>query len=81
MHDRRGGRARRTDAAPAVTRDRTEVGRKFRVGEYEGYIHVGLFEDGTPGDIFVDIAKEAALSESPSTRSASRRATERPMEP
>ena len=38
--------------------DRTEVGRKFKVGEYEGYIHVGLFEDGTPGDIFVDIAKE-----------------------
>src|SRR5213078_3035134 len=38
--------------------DRTGVGRKFRVGEYEGYIHVGLFEDGTPGDIFVDIAKE-----------------------
>src|ERR671936_808695 len=38
--------------------DRTEVGRKFRVGEYEGYIHVGLHEDGTPGDIFVDIAKE-----------------------
>lgn len=38
--------------------DRTEVGRKFRVGEYEGYIHVGIFEDGTPGDIFVDIAKD-----------------------
>jgi ribonucleoside-diphosphate reductase alpha chain len=38
--------------------DRVEVGRKFKVGEYEGYIHVGLFEDGTPGDIFVDIAKE-----------------------
>jgi ribonucleoside-diphosphate reductase alpha chain len=38
--------------------ERTEVGRKFQVGEYGGYIHVGLFEDGTPGDIFVDIAKE-----------------------
>src|ERR687884_439158 len=38
--------------------DRTEVGRKFRVGDYEGYIHVGLYEDGSPGDIFVDIAKE-----------------------
>jgi ribonucleoside-diphosphate reductase alpha chain len=38
--------------------DRVEVGRKFKVGEYEGYIHVGLYEDGTPGDIFVDIAKE-----------------------
>ena len=38
--------------------DRNEVGRKFQVGEYEGYIHVGLFPEGDPGDIFVDIAKE-----------------------
>jgi ribonucleoside-diphosphate reductase alpha chain len=48
-------------AAPRRRRlpdDRTEIGRKFRVGEYEGYIHVGVFDDGTPGDIFVDIAKE-----------------------
>ena len=46
------------DAAPPAAEDRVEVGRKFRVGDYEGYIHVGLYEDGTPGDIFVDIAKE-----------------------
>jgi ribonucleoside-diphosphate reductase alpha chain len=48
-------------AAPVRRRlpdERTEIGRKFQVGEYEGYIHVGLFDDGTPGDIFVDIAKE-----------------------
>jgi len=48
-------------AAPQRRRlpeDRTEIGRKFKVGDYEGYIHVGLYEDGTPGDIFVDIAKE-----------------------
>jgi ribonucleoside-diphosphate reductase alpha chain len=48
-------------AAPRRRRlpeDRTEIGRKFRVGDYEGYIHVGLFDDGTAGDIFVDIAKE-----------------------
>jgi ribonucleoside-diphosphate reductase alpha chain len=38
--------------------ERQGVGRKFQVGEYTGYIHVGLFEDGTPGDMFVDIAKE-----------------------
>jgi ribonucleoside-diphosphate reductase alpha chain len=38
--------------------DRNEIGRKFRVGEYEGYIHVGVFDDGSPGDIFVDIAKD-----------------------
>ena len=64
-----GGAATLLDAAtaapplPATRRrrlpeDRVEVGRKFRVGDYEGYIHVGLYEDGTPGDIFVDIAKE-----------------------
>src|SRR5204862_7680723 len=29
--------------------DCTEVRRTFRVGEYERYIHVGLFDDGTPG--------------------------------
>jgi len=48
-------------AAPRRRRlpdDRNEIGRKFRVGEYEGYIHVGVFDDGTPGDIFVDIAKD-----------------------
>ena len=38
--------------------ERTEVGRKFRVGDYEGYIHVGVYDDGTAGDVFVDIAKE-----------------------
>ncbi|HUZ83330.1 MAG TPA: vitamin B12-dependent ribonucleotide reductase, partial [Gaiellales bacterium] len=38
--------------------ERSEIGRKFQVGEYEGYIHVGLFPDGEPGDVFVDIAKE-----------------------
>jgi ribonucleoside-diphosphate reductase alpha chain len=64
-----GGAATLLDAAtaapplPATRRrrlpdDRVEVGRKFRVGDYEGYIHVGLYDDGTPGDIFVDIAKE-----------------------
>ncbi len=60
-----GERRRRSSQASTLApqrrrlpEDRTEVGRKFRVGEYEGYIHVGLFDDGTPGDIFVDIAKE-----------------------
>src|SRR6476469_7843999 len=38
--------------------DRREIGRKFRVGDYEGYIHVGTYDDGSPGDIFVDIAKD-----------------------
>src|SRR5207237_2946374 len=38
-------------AAPRRRRlpdDRTEIGRKFRVGEHEGYIHVRVFDGGTP---------------------------------
>ena len=45
--------------------DRTEVGRKFQVGDHEGYIHVGLYDDGSPGDIFVDIAKEGTTLAGP----------------
>jgi ribonucleoside-diphosphate reductase alpha chain len=64
--ERRADKSQGTLAPPPVVKpqrnrlpdDRTEVGRKFRVGEYEGYIHVGIYDDGSPGDIFVDIAKE-----------------------
>ena len=49
-----GARARAEAAAGRPQR----VGRKFRVGDYEGYIHVGVYDDGSPGDIFVDIAKD-----------------------
>ena len=55
---RRGRARRRKPQRRRLPDDRIEVGRKFRVGDYEGYIHVGLYDDGTPGDIFVDIAKE-----------------------
>ena len=62
----KGDKGQGTLAPPPVVKpqrnrlpdDRTEIGRKFRVGEYEGYIHVGIYDDGSPGDIFVDIAKE-----------------------
>jgi ribonucleoside-diphosphate reductase alpha chain len=30
------------------------------VGEQEGYLTVGLYEDGRPGEIFVKIAKEGS---------------------
>ena len=33
---------------------------KFRVGEQEGYITVGLYDDGHPGEIFVNISKEGS---------------------
>lgn len=33
---------------------------KFRIGELKGYINVGLFDDGTPGEVFLHIAKEGS---------------------
>src|SRR3954453_8251234 len=38
--------------------DRTEVGRKFAGGGHEGLNPGGLYDDGSPGEIFVDIAKD-----------------------
>jgi ribonucleoside-diphosphate reductase alpha chain len=46
-------RRRLPDERPSVT-------HKFRVGEQEGYITVGLFEDGTPGEVFITISKEGS---------------------
>ncbi len=40
--------------------ERQSLTHKFRVGEQEGYITVGLFEDGTPGEVFIKIAKEGS---------------------
>jgi ribonucleoside-diphosphate reductase alpha chain len=40
--------------------ERQSVTHKFRVGEQEGYITVGLYEEGTPGEIFVNISKEGS---------------------
>jgi ribonucleoside-diphosphate reductase alpha chain len=40
--------------------ERRSVTHKFRVGEQEGYITVGLYEEGTPGEIFVNISKEGS---------------------
>src|SRR5213079_986604 len=33
---------------------------KFDVAGHEGYITVGLYEDGTPGEVFIRISKEGS---------------------
>ena len=33
---------------------------KFDVAGHEGYIHVGFYEDGSPGEIFIKMAKEGS---------------------
>lgn len=40
--------------------ERQAITHKFRVGEQEGYMTVGLFEDGTPGEIFVNVSKQGS---------------------
>jgi ribonucleoside-diphosphate reductase alpha chain len=33
---------------------------KFEVAGHEGYLHIGLFPDGTPGELFIQMAKEGS---------------------
>jgi ribonucleoside-diphosphate reductase alpha chain len=39
---------------------RESVTHKFSIGGHEGYITVGLYEDGTPGEVFISMAKEGS---------------------
>src|SRR2546425_1239104 len=40
--------------------ERASVTHKFSVGGHEGYITVGMYEDGRPGEIFIKMAKEGS---------------------
>ena len=46
-------RRRLTDTRSAVT-------HKFDIAGHEGYLTVGLFEDGQPGELFITMAKEGS---------------------
>ena len=40
--------------------ERASITHKFTIGGHEGYITVGMFDDGTPGEIFITMAKEGS---------------------
>ncbi len=40
--------------------DRQALCHKFDIAGHEGYIHVGFYEDGSPGEIFIKMAKEGS---------------------
>ena len=40
--------------------ERRSITHKFSIGGHEGYITVGMYEDGTPGEIFITMAKEGS---------------------
>ena len=39
---------------------RSSITHKFNVGGHEGYINVGLYPDGRPGELFITMAKEGS---------------------
>jgi ribonucleoside-diphosphate reductase alpha chain len=52
-----------TDAAPRRHRlpdERQSITHKFDIAGHEGYITVGLYEDGQPGELFLTMAKEGS---------------------
>ncbi|MBN1481771.1 vitamin B12-dependent ribonucleotide reductase [candidate division KSB1 bacterium] len=53
-HGSRGIRRRLPDERSAIT-------HKFEIGGHEGYLTVGEYEDHTPGEIFVTMAKEGSV--------------------
>jgi ribonucleoside-diphosphate reductase alpha chain len=58
----------RTRSAPSAAQpvarrgsgDRRRSCHKFDVAGHEGYIHVGFYEDGYAGEIFIKMAKEGS---------------------
>jgi ribonucleoside-diphosphate reductase alpha chain len=40
--------------------ERQSLTHKFSIAGHEGYIHIGLYETGEPGEIFVKMAKEGS---------------------
>jgi ribonucleoside-diphosphate reductase alpha chain len=56
------------DPMPAMTATRREVlpqtrrshTHKFAINGHEGYLTVGLFDDGRPGEIFIKMSKEGS---------------------
>ncbi len=40
---------------------RSAVVHEFTIAQQKGFMTVGMFEDGTPGELFIDIAKEGSI--------------------
>ncbi len=41
--------------------ERRSITHKFSIGGHEGYMTVGMYEDGMPGELFVTMAKEGSV--------------------
>ena len=60
-----GNETHESDAPPRAVRhrlpdERFSITHKFNVGGHEGYLTVGLYKEGMPGEIFITMAKEGS---------------------
>ena len=66
LNTTRGDASTDTAAEPArpvrrrLPDERRAITHKFDIAGHEGYVTVGLFDDGTPGEIFLVMAKEGS---------------------
>ena len=53
-------RPRRTPIRRKMSDTRNSITHKFSIEGHDGYITVGLYDDGTPGEIFLSMAKQGS---------------------
>jgi len=53
--------AKRAPVRRRLPEERQSVTHKFVIGDHEGYVTVGLYPDGSPGEIFIVMAKEGTV--------------------
>ncbi|MDF1810011.1 MAG: hypothetical protein P1U42_09980 [Phycisphaerales bacterium] len=44
----------------SLTQTRESLTHKFTLDRHEGYLTIGLYPDGSPGELFIKIAKEGS---------------------
>jgi ribonucleoside-diphosphate reductase alpha chain len=44
----------------SLPQTRKSITHKFEIGDHKGYLTIGLYDDGKPGEIFVTIAKQGS---------------------
>jgi ribonucleoside-diphosphate reductase alpha chain len=52
---------RRRPVRRRMPEERQSITHKFVIGDHEGYLTVGLFPDGSPGEVFIVMAKEGTV--------------------
>lgn len=58
--NKKGASSQVTPVRRRLPNERQAITHKFQIGGLEGYLTVGLFDDGKPGEIFLVVAKEGS---------------------